>query len=387
MPKRRASTRDIKRCNRNLVFRCINNYEQISRREISSELGISVPTVLELTNELLEKGVITELGEFESTGGRRAKVIAPVHNAYFSVGMDITANHVSFVLTDLSEKVIRHIRTVKPFYDSLQYFKESADMLLEFIRDADVDLSKVLGLGISIPGVVNVSKKCIVSSRALQITNVPFSMISDIFPFECYFINDANAAAFAEIENKNTSRYCFYFSLSDTVGGAIMIPSAQFAPNSSNPNLVDQILFGDNWRSGEVGHMLLYPGGKQCYCGNYGCFDAYCSAKVLSSHTNGNLKTFMNELQDNPEYEKIWNKYLDDLSLMIANIHTLIDCQIILGGYVGGYISPYTDLLFKKVSRNIYGNPVNFIEICKYKVEASAVGAARLVMDNFINTL
>ncbi|MFQ9799181.1 MAG: ROK family protein [Clostridia bacterium] len=50
---------------------------------------------------------------------------------------------------------------------------------------------------------------------------------------------------------------------------------------------------GSNLRAGEFGHNTLIPGGRRCYCGKEGCLDAYCSAKVLSNHTNGNLLEFL----------------------------------------------------------------------------------------------
>ena len=44
-----------------------------SKAELAKELNLSMPTVLTNVNELIAKGIIAENGEYESTGGRKAK--------------------------------------------------------------------------------------------------------------------------------------------------------------------------------------------------------------------------------------------------------------------------------------------------------------------------
>ena len=52
----------------------LNNHVT-SKAEIAKELNLSMPTVLANVNDLLEKGVLEETGEYASTGGRKAKSI------------------------------------------------------------------------------------------------------------------------------------------------------------------------------------------------------------------------------------------------------------------------------------------------------------------------
>ena len=64
-----------KRKNKTRVFRFISQQGRTSKLEIVSRLGISLPTVLQTLKELTEDGLIWEMGEFESTGGRKAKAL------------------------------------------------------------------------------------------------------------------------------------------------------------------------------------------------------------------------------------------------------------------------------------------------------------------------
>lgn len=47
-----------------------------------------------------------------------------------------------------------------------------------------------------------------------------------------------------------------------------------------------QLVHGATWSAGEVGHMLLYPGGKPCNCGGFGCLEQYVSGPALVRFAN-----------------------------------------------------------------------------------------------------
>ena len=261
MEKLSANNMLVKRLNRNKVFRFIIRKEQLSRPEISEGLGISMPTVLSLINELFEMGLIKEVGKFESTGGRRAAALSPVYDARFAVGLDITAHHISMVLTDLSARVLKHDRIKLPFALSPQYVAEISALLEAFIESTRINKEKILGVGISIPGIVDLKNENILVSHALKISNVAFEHFSRQIPYHCRFVNDANASAYAEIFDSDFSLNAILLSLSDTVGGAIIHKTGAMDMNDS---VGSYILLGDNWKSGEIGHMTLYPYGRPC---------------------------------------------------------------------------------------------------------------------------
>ena len=95
---------DIKRLNRHNVFRYVYRNEKVSRPEIARALNMSMPTVLQNVKELLDCGLIREIGQFESTGGRKASMLARVPDTRVAVGIDITRSHIGFVLETLRAK-------------------------------------------------------------------------------------------------------------------------------------------------------------------------------------------------------------------------------------------------------------------------------------------
>ena len=80
--------------NRSRIARFILREGSASKPEIASSLKLSMPTVLQSVKDLMDGGVIEEVGEYESTGGRKAKALSVVPDIRYGVGMDITANHV-----------------------------------------------------------------------------------------------------------------------------------------------------------------------------------------------------------------------------------------------------------------------------------------------------
>lgn len=386
MDKIKANNMEVKRINRNQIFRYVNKYEKVSKPDIASNLKISMPTVLQNVKELMEQGLICELGAFESTGGRKAKVISPIQSARFAIGIDITQNHVGFALTDLSGTVIRHTRMYKPFKNEDSYFEELGKLSEAFLIESKIEKDSFLGFGVSIPGIVTPDNKTIAFSHVLDIRDVPSSRFSKFLDYPCHFINDANAAGLAEVYNSKKQYTAVYLSLSNSVGGTIIQPKSNYADRF---HVSEKLYLGDNWRSGEFGHVTLVPGGEKCYCGKLGCFDVYCSAKKLSQNTDGKLEAFFDSLKNgNKEFAKLWEDYLGYLAIEVNSLRMIFDCNIIIGGYVGSFIEPYLNLLQEKVSQlNTFGQEENFIQPCRYQVEASALGAAILHIESFISTI
>lgn len=372
MTKTQITNIEVKKNNRNRIFRYICKHDSISNPDIAYELKMSLPTVTQNTKELIERGLIEEIGELQSTGGRRAKALSAVYNFRTAVGLDITKNHIGLVLTNLIGDVLKYDRIYLPYADSREYYEEVNQKLEEFLEAEAVDKETILGIGISFPGIVDLQKEEITYSHILGVKEIPFSDVSRYFSYPCYFFNDANAGAYAEGLHSAVSERFFYLSLSNTVGGAIF----------SHGDLVQ----GSGFRCGEVGHMTIIPDGIPCYCGKLGCMDAYCSAKCLSDLTEGKLERFFLELKaEKKEIVDAWDEYTKYLAISINNIHMVLDCDIILGGYVGSCIEEHIQDIRKKVlKRNTFAGDDAFIRTCNYKVGAAALGAALNVVEAFV---
>lgn len=346
------------------IINYILNNSVTSKAELAGELGLSMPTVINNVNELISQNIVMEMGEYESTGGRKAKSIGINKNYLHAMGIVITANHLEMVLVNIGYEIEKIKRVRLRFSTDLAYCGKIKSCVEDFLQECEgIKNSDLLGIGISIPGIINQKEHIVLKSHALQIENYSLRFLENEFDVPLYFENDANAAMLAE----NPQHYsdAIYLSLNHTLGGAFCIAGKLFR--------------GKNQKSGEFGHMILVPGGRRCYCGKSGCADAYCAASVLTNDNEISLDEFTEKLQKNDkEAMKKWDDYLDYLAILISNLRMAYDMDIILGGEVDGILPDYMIKLGEKVMEyNKFEHDVSYLKNCSYKKEASAVGVAK----------
>lgn len=151
MNGKQATNIEVKKNNRNRIFRYICRYETVSNPDISYHLKMSLPTVTQITKELIEKGLVEEKGELESTGGRRAKALSVVANVKQAAGLDITRNHISLVLTNIMGEVLNYERIYLPYASEEAYYRKVNDKLESFWRKVMQNGIKYWGSGFLFP--------------------------------------------------------------------------------------------------------------------------------------------------------------------------------------------------------------------------------------------
>ena len=370
---KKATNIELKKINRNNIYRTLIENKVLSKQEIAYRLQISVPTVTQNVNELMEEGLVEETGEFASTGGRKPKMISSIPGARVALGLDITKNHVNLLAVDLETNVLDSVRRRIPFEDKKEYYQLLADMIDRMAEKLQTVPEHILGIGISVPAIVGGEDNFEIQSSLLTAVSSLYRELSAYLKYSCHFINDANAGGFAELYLKKIRRTTLYLSLSNSVGGAV-ITDGKINPGYHN-------------RSGEFGHMTLIPGGRKCYCGQNGCVDTYCSALILANETDGNLKEFFAQLEKgNERIKAVWDEYLDYLAIVVNNLNVCYDCDIILGGYVGEYMEPYIEDIRNRVkSRCMFQTDATYLHSSRLKAEAAAFGAALYYISEFIN--
>lgn len=135
--------------------------------------------------------------------------------------------------------------------------------------------------------------------------------------------------------------------------------------------------------------MTVVADGESCYCGKKGCLDAYCSASRLSAASDGKLEKFFAALERKEKKAvQLWDRYTSYLAIAVNNIHMVLDCDIILGGYVGSYAEARIQDIWEKVSeRNTFAESRPFVKACSYQVGAAALGAALRVTEDFVRQI
>lgn len=366
---------DIKKVNRQLIFNLLRTGGPYTRQEVVTETGLSLPTVINNINNLIGDGLVTEVGSIGYTGGRNARTYDIVPQSRTALGLDITKNHVSIVSINLRGDIIYQVRIRKIYQNSEIYYKELAELVNKVICENHINKDNILGIGIGVPGLVTSDNKKIYYGEILKNTGVTSEIISIHLPYPSCLFNDADAACFAEIWKKKDTKNAFYIMLSNNVGGAVVI-------NGS-------IYYGDDLHSGEIGHTKIVEGGRLCYCGQRGCVDPYLSATVLSSYTQNILTDFFTLLKSEDETAlMLFDEYLDKLAQICNNVQLLFNCTVIVGGYMGEFLDPYLGEIKNRASRlNPFSDNANYIQICEYKTQSIAAGAALHYISKFVDSI
>lgn len=365
---------DVKKLNKNRIFRLIYNSDKISRQEIADQLGLSLPTVNQNLKMLMEDGLIEYVGNFTSTGGRRAQAITIDNNARKAISVNIKADYINVDVVGLKGQIIYSMAVKAHFSKSSAYIEKLTDAVRHAVDYVGADADDILGIGITVPGILDDEKQILISAPPLKAKNYDFTKLISAIDYPVVVMNDARAEAYADHWfNGNPEDEKIYIMLGEGVGGAYINASA--------------IRNGVHNRGGEFGHMVIHPGGKQCLCGKKGCFEAYVSEKVLSSELDMTLDNFFElAAQGNKNNSDVLDEYMDNLALGINNIYTMMDCDIVLGGTVAPYLKQYDNSIKERLVNDYsFDTDADYLRISDGGGRKSGLGAALSFVARFID--
>lgn len=263
---RSSTIRDI---NRQIVLNYVRDRGPISRAEIARETALQRSTVSTIVEELKTGRLIEEIGEGESTGGRRSTMLRLRAAGAVAIGVDITPTCTTIATSDLAGRVLE--REDFPHIDQPEQLYAR---VIESVRRlaAMAGENKIEGVGVSLPGLVDPE-----SGRAIYIPWVEWrdwpvaAEISGATGLEMVVDNDANAAALAALwfgrHELREARDFIMVLMAEGIGTGIIVDG--------------QIYRGERGRAGEFGHMIVGERGPvACSCGNHDCWEAFASGRA-----------------------------------------------------------------------------------------------------------
>jgi glucokinase-like ROK family protein len=386
----RSSDRDLglmHNINLGLLLEELRHNGQMTRTELSEALDVGKTSLRRLTSQLLANNMIVETAE------GRTRRFAVNSNAGAIIGLDFQDQAVSAMATDFNANVLWH--HVVPA--SIDMVKAQRIHLAEaLIDDALKELKerklRPLGIGVSIPGLVDRERGVLLYAPNLSWANVPLGASwSEKFDIPVYVENNANAGAIGEhfLGVAQNAASLVYLDLGLGIGGCIV--------HDGKP------LDGAHGFAGEIGHMRMVPNGPRCGCGRRGCWEAVAGAEAVISEVgariaNGEKSVLTKEAED-PETptiadlshaaarrDKLVISVLEEASLMlgqgIANLVNILDPQLVV---LGGRMSPLLPYLRDGISQTM--RETTLLKPCRAKVvdsaygnQAAMVGAVAMVM-------
>ncbi len=373
MPASASTTRT-----RRAIYEFISEQGMATKNDISRELGISLPTVSKYLNDFRRQGLIEERAKLSSgaPGGRSPIAYACVASGRLAIGVDVTRDGIACLVVNLAREVVFESRSDRVFERSEEYFRFVGAHVQSTIDEAGIDASRILGVGIAVPGLISETTGRVTYGRVIDNLGLSAADFGHYLPYPARLVHDSDAAGLAEFWSETVLENAFYINLSRSIGGSVLVRG--------------KIHRGDGEFAGEIGHLRIHDDGRRCYCGQVGCLDPYCNATVLSGATDGSLEEFFRRLDaDDAEARVIWEDYTSDLARALHSIRALFGCTIILGGDVGALLHDHIDGIRTKVDRISFldSDAEAFLLASRYTDQPVATGAALFFVDEFRQSL
>jgi predicted NBD/HSP70 family sugar kinase len=382
------SNQTIKYINQRNIITLLCTKKAINQVDIAKEISASLPTVITNVSELVRQGVLRRSGVGSSRGGRKP-IIVKINPYYrYVIGIDFLVDAIKIILFNFTmEAVVVEEIPSSRFINFDDVMAQLTQIIKDILLLHNITLSHLLGIGISIPGIVNEDSMNIVVAPNLHIANTQLQQYHELFGLPVYFENEANAACYAEwqVGAAKGSKNVLYMSIMKGVGGGIIINNYPYR--------------GEFFKAGEIGHIVIHRNGRKCTCGEDGCLNEYISVDSIVHEFNvrmqtnaaNNIAEFMRFYQAGNEHASdVWNEYVRDFTFGLKSITTTIDPEVIV---IGGEIARYSELLIPAIQKEFEQSKSNIVNKCgtiipsKLMENAAITGVALYLRNTYIKTI
>ncbi len=287
-----------------IAYMAINGESTLS--ELTKELRISVPTITKLVQELVEEGIVNDLGKVETPGGRRPNVYGLTNSTIYFAGINVGRDRMTYVITDLQNNIIQEVvDDTFELTDRSQCLEKICSNIEHFINTCGIEKNKILGVGVCIVGRVNTQQ-----GRSYKyFTNVEESLreiIEKRVGIRVLVENDTRSRCYAEYscgKSKDESNV-IYLHLGLGVAIGIVVDG--------------KLYYGKSGFAGEFGHIPLFDNEKICFCGKKGCLETEISGIAIEEKMSELVKNGANTIL-RPKYERKEPIHINDIIAAARN--------------------------------------------------------------------
>ncbi len=272
-----VQSNDLRETNRLSILKLLQK-KVASRAELSSELGLSKPAVSSIVVELIEQGLVIEIGHGESkdTGGKRPILLSLNEHAGLFISIYFNSEWYEIALMNLGQNIVayrKHNCEVNPdFKQTFASIVKDVQSLLEETRLRGFD-QPVLSCGVVLKGTVHADQGVMSYSATMpQWRDIPLAAyLEDLLKVPVFIENDARANTLVELSEINIQHdgTLVYVSVGSGIGTGVV--------------LNDQIYRGKQGGAVNFAHTALVHDGPQCSCGNRGCWESVASVKAFTA--------------------------------------------------------------------------------------------------------
>jgi len=363
---------------------------------LCSKIGKSFPITARLIEELIIDNLIIEVGYANSTGGRRPLIYSLQKNVMYLVSVAMDQLITKIAIVDMQNNFVSPItKIILPLPDNPKALQILIEKIAVVIDQSGIPKEKIVGVGIGMPGFVNVKKGVNYSFLQLPGEKSITKHISDKIELPVFIDNDSSLIALAE----------FRFGAARGEKNAMVV---NIGWGIGLGLIIDGKLFrGHEGFAGEFSHIPLFLNGKLCSCGKVGCLETETSLLLILERAREGIKSgrlsklnlpdledlelgtdaIINAVKEGDQFAiELFSKAGYNIGKGVAVLIHLLNPKVIIlsgRGSVAGQIwqAPIQQSLNEHCIPRLYKN--TRIEISTLGMQAELTGAAAFVMENF----
>lgn len=366
--------------------------------EISKAIGVSLPTATTALNELIETGLVREIGKRDNSSGRIPMVYDLVPNAGYFVGVNPEMDCLTLAASDFCGNLITEKISIPYIYENTP---KNLELLCGIINDFVASLP--FGKEEILMVCVNFAERvCPFDGRAYNMfTFLKESLVTkltELIQLPVCIENDTRSMAFAEFSKGCCKglKNVIFVNICWGLGIGIIIDG--------------KLYYGKSGYSGEFGHMTAYNNNIICHCGKIGCIETEVSGRALKRKLtqkilDGKVSILSDKVLNKKEELSLRDildaiakedvlcvatlqQIADELGKQLAGIINIFNPEmLVVGGEMsvaGDYLTLPVNMGIKKYSLNIM-NEDSLIATSELKGLAGITGACLMARHRLLN--
>ncbi|NGN93848.1 ROK family protein [Nocardioides sp. KC13] len=311
-----------------LVLGEIARTGSVSRARVAAHTGLTKSSVSALVTDLISAGLVAESGPASTERGRPATALALAPAGAAGLGLEINVDYLAAVVTDLAGAPRYHhvVRRDNRDRGVDEVVADLIDVARTAAGSAAAQGLPLAGACVAVPGLA--VDGTVVRAPNLEWPRVDLAdSVGDAIGLEVVLENEANLAALGEMwfgghqDDSAPLRDFVHVSGEIGIGGGIVIDGEVFR--------------GAHAGAGELGHVVVAPGGPRCACGGHGCLERMAGQQEILARaqvaTMADL-THACEAGDQAALDAVADAGRH-LGVALASVLTLLDpAAIVLGG-------------------------------------------------------
>jgi predicted NBD/HSP70 family sugar kinase len=392
----------VRKVNKSIVLNMLRLHAPISRAQVANLTGLNRGTVSNIVNVLIEEGLVYEDEQKGSRIGRPAIALGLKPDGGAVIGVEIGVDFIAVLLTNFIAETIWETRIqMDPSQSQTSIISQAEQLIDQALSMANGKSLRPLGIGVGLPGLVNVHQGNLIVAPNLHWRNVPLRLMwNQRFHLPIYVENEANLSALCEYYfgiARNVDNF-IYLSAGIGLGGGIMMGGKLFR--------------GAHGYGGEIGHIQRDPMGERCGCGRVGCWETqvgpravlhrvkkeldFHSDRLLLDACSGDMNNLTFEmvvkfaLEGNTLCRQAIEEVAVNLGMGIADMVHVFNPELVL---IGGAFIQAKDILQPIIEKTIFSNILQpcadglRVAFSERGANDCVLGAIAIVLDDILHEM